>query len=373
MKIKKLLNNTTATNPKEQVQFPNMSILSDKYNQDLSEKIEKFTKLYYQNPKEIEVGKTAHEIVKETNLYRLLHYRPIFQNPLKTPILVVYALINKSYIFDLQDDKSWIRNLISQGFDVFLIDWKPPTSNDKYVSFDDYVNEFIDDCVDIIRNEKSIEKLTLHGYCMGATMSVMYSTFYQHKIKNLVTLAPVIDTSKDTTVIGNFSRNLAADKIMSSLGNMPPQLLNTCFAALKPFKQGLNKYFALLEHVDDAKFVENFLRVEKWLYDIPPITGEVFKQWINDIYKNNLLMKNELKLGNKKVDLSKIHIPLLNVVAEEDHLVSPQCSIPLNNLVSSSDNRLMKFPTGHVGLIASSYSQTNVLPRIGKWLFSRSN
>lgn len=373
MKIKKLLNNTTATNPKEQVQFPNMSILSDKYNQDLSEKIEKFTKLYYQNPKEIEVGKTAHEIVKETNLYRLLHYRPIFKNPLKTPILVVYALINKSYIFDLQDDKSWIRNLISQGFDVFLIDWKPPTSNDKYVSFDDYVNEFIDDCVDIIRNEKSIEKLTLHGYCMGATMSVMYSTFYQHKIKNLVTLAPVIDTSKDTTVIGNFSRNLAADKIMSSLGNMPPQLLNTCFAALKPFKQGLNKYFALLEHVDDAKFVENFLRVEKWLYDIPPITGEVFKQWINDIYKNNLLIKNELKLGNKKVDLSKIHIPLLNVVAEEDHLVSPQCSIPLNNLVSSSDNRLMKFPTGHVGLIASSYSQTNVLPRIGKWLFSRSN
>jgi polyhydroxyalkanoate synthase subunit PhaC len=372
VKIKKLLNNTTDPNPKEQVQFPNMSILSDKYNQDLSEKIEKFTKLYYQNPKDIQVGKTAHEIVKETNLYRLLHYKPIFKNPLKTPILIVYALINKSYIFDLQDDKSWIRNLLSQGFDVFLIDWKPPTSNDKYVSFDDYVNEFIDDCVDIIRNEKSIEKLTLHGYCMGATMSVMYSTFYQHKIKNLVTLAPVIDTSKDTTVIGNFSRNLAADKIMSSLGNMPPQLLNTCFAALKPFKQGLNKYFALLEHVDDAKFVENFLRVEKWLYDIPPITGEVFKQWINDIYKNNLLIKNELKLGNKKVDLSKIHIPLLNVVAEEDHLVSPQCSLPLNNLVSSSDNRLMKFPTGHVGLIASSYSQINVLPRIGKWLFSRS-
>jgi polyhydroxyalkanoate synthase subunit PhaC len=373
VKIKKLLNNTTATNPKEQAQVPNMSILSDKYNQDLSEKIEKFTKLYYQNPKDIQVGKTAHKIVKETNLYRLLHYKPIFKNPLKTPILVVYALINKSYIFDLQDDKSWIRNLLFQGFDVFLIDWKPPTSNDKYVSFDDYVNEFIDDCVDFIRNEKSIEKLTLHGYCMGATMSVMYSTFYQHKIKNLVTLAPVIDTSKDITVIGNFARNLAADNIMSSLGNMPPQLLNTCFAALKPFKQGLNKYFALLEHVDDAKFVENFLRVEKWLYDIPPITGEVFKQWINDIYKNNLLIKNELKLGNKEVDLSKIHIPLLNVVAEEDHLVSPQCSIPLNNLVSSSDNRLMKFPTGHVGLIASSYSQINVLPRIGKWLFSRSN
>lgn len=372
MKIKKLLNNTTTTNSGEQVKQPSLSIVSDRYNEELSEKIEKFTKLF-QNPRDIDVGKTAHEIVKETNLYRLLHYKPIFKKPLKTPLLVVYALINKSYILDLQDDKSWIKNLISQGFDVYLIDWKPPTSNDKYVNFDDYVNDFIDDCVDIIRNKNSIEKITLHGYCMGANMSVMYTTFYQHKIRNLVTLAPVIDSSKDTTVIGNFGRNMAADKIMDSLGNMPPQLLNTCFSALKPFKQGMNKYYALLEHIDDTKFVENFLRVEKWLYDIPPITGEVFKQWINDIYKNNLLIKNELKLGNKIVDLSKIHIPLLNIVAEEDHLVSPQCSTALNNLVSSADNRLMKFPTGHVGLIASSYSQLNVLPRIGKWLFSRSD
>lgn len=372
MKIKKLLNNTTTTNSREQVKQPSISIVSDRYNEELSEKIEKFTKLY-QNPKDIDVGKTPHEIVKETTLYRLLHYKPIFKKPLKTPLLVVYALINKSYILDLQDDKSWIKNLISQGFDVYLIDWKPPTPNDKYVNFDDYVNDFIDTCVDIIRNEHSIEKITLHGYCMGATMSAMYTTFYQHKIRNLVTLAPVIDTSKDTTVIGNFARNMAADKIMDSLGNMPPQLLNTCFSALKPFKQGMNKYYALLEHIDDTKFVENFLRVEKWLYDIPPITGEVFKQWIHDIYQNNLLIKNELKLGNKKVDLSKIHVPLLNIVAEEDHLVSPQCSIALNNLVSSIDNRLMKFPTGHVGLIASSYSQLNVLPRIGKWLFSRSD
>jgi polyhydroxyalkanoate synthase len=208
---------------------------------------------------------------------------------------------------------------------------------------------------------------------MGATMSVMYTTLHQRKIKNLVTLAPVIDTSKDLTVIGNFGRTMNVDKIIDSEGNMPPHLLRTCFSALKPFKQGMNKYFTLLEHIDDKKFVQNFLRIEKWLYDVPPITGEVFKQWIKDIYQNNLLAKNRLKLGSKLIDLSKIYVPLLNIVAEEDHLVSPQGSAALNYLVSSIDNRLMKFPTGHVGLIASSYSQLNVLPRLGKWLFSRSD
>ena len=111
-----MLNNITTTNSKQQGQKPNISTLSDKFNEDLSEKIDKFTKLYYQNPKDIEVGKTPHEIVKETHLYRLLHYKPIFKKPLKTPILIVYALINKSYIFDLQDDKSWIKNLLYQGY-----------------------------------------------------------------------------------------------------------------------------------------------------------------------------------------------------------------------------------------------------------------
>ena len=114
------------------------------------------------------------------------------------------------------------------------------------------------------------------------------------------------------------------------------------------------------------------MRIEKWLYDTPPIAGETIKQWINEIYKNNLLFKNQFKLGKATVDLKKINVPLLNIVAEEDHLVSPECSVPLNEVVSSEDKRLIRFHTGHVGLIASSYSQNNVLPKVGQWLKTRS-
>lgn len=341
-------------------------------NNDLMAKINKVLEVYRKSSS-LDVGATPHEVVKETRLYRLLHYKPIFDSPIRPPILIVYALINRSYILDLQKDKSWVRNLVNQGFDVYLIDWKSPSLNDKYVSFDDYVNVFIDQCVDYIRNNKSVEKITLHGYCMGATMSAMYCSLQQYKIKNLVTLAPVVDTSKDSTVIGNFARHLDVEKIMESVGNMPPELLRTCFSALKPFKQGVNKYYSLLEHINDRRFIENFLRIEKWLYDIPPIAGEAFKQWIKNIYQENLLVKNKMKLGDEFVNLSRINIPLLNLIANEDHLVSPEGSAELNNLVSSKDKRIMRFPTGHVGLIASSYSQINVLPKTGRWFFLRSN
>jgi polyhydroxyalkanoate synthase len=207
---------------------------------------------------------------------------------------------------------------------------------------------------------------------MGATMSAIYSTLHEDKIRNLATIAPVIDSNQDTTVLGNFSRHLEPDRMFNSIGNLPSEQLYALFSTLKPFKQGVNKYFNLVENIDNEEFVQNFLRVEKWLYDTPPIAGETFRQWITDIYQRNLLVANEMKIGNEIVDLSKIKIPLLNIVAEEDHLVSPQCSASLNDAVSSPDKRLMRFHTGHVGLIASSYSQNNVLPKVGQWIKARS-
>lgn len=338
---------------------------------DTTRKLEK-TRNVLHNAGAIEVGSTPNEIVHEARLYRLLHYRPMVSKTAKTPILFVYALINRSYILDLQPDKSWIRNLLGQGFDIYLIDWKTPARVDKYVSFDDYVNEYIDDCVEFVRTKTSVNKITLHGYCMGATMSAIYSTVHEDKIRNLATIAPVIDSNQDTTVLGNFSRHLDADRMFNSIGNLPSEQLYALFSTLKPFKQGVNKYFNLVENIDNEEFVQNFLRVEKWLYDTPPIAGETFRQWITDIYQRNLLVANEMKIGNEIIDLSKIKIPLLNIVAEEDHLVSPQCSASLNDAVSSLDKRLMRFHTGHVGLIASSYSQNNVLPKVGQWIKARS-
>jgi polyhydroxyalkanoate synthase len=321
---------------------------------------------------DIEVGQTPNEVLEETRAYRLLHYQQMVTKTAKTPILVVYALINRSYVLDLQSDKSWVRSLLSQGFDVYLIDWKPPTAADKYVSFDDYVNCYIDDCVNTVLKKTKADQLTLHGYCMGATMSTMYTTLHQEKVRNLAVIAPVVDTEKDTTVIGNLAKNMDVNKMVNIIGNLPPEQLYACYSALKPFKQGVNKYFNLVQNIDNDQFVGNFLRIEKWLYDTPPIAGETFRQWIADIYQKNLFVKNELKLGSDLIDLSKIKVPLLNIVADEDHLVSPQCSAPLNDVVSSADKRLMRFHTGHVGLIASLYSQNNVLPKVGQWLKARS-
>jgi polyhydroxyalkanoate synthase len=339
--------------------------------QEAYRKLEKVRNILY-TAGNIGVGETPNEVLAETRAYRLLHYQQMVSKTARTPILVVYALINRSYVLDLQSDKSWIRSLLSQGFDVYLIDWKTPTAADKYVSFDDYVNCYIDDCVETVLKRNKVEKLTLHGYCMGGTMSTMYTALHQDRVRNLAVIAPVIDGQKDFSVIGNLAKNMDVDKMLQIIGNLQSEQLYAFYLTLKPFKQGINKYWNFLQNVDNEQFVDNFLRLEKWLYDTPPIAGETFRQWVSDIYQKNLLMKNEMRLRDKIVDLSTIKVPLLNIIADEDHLVSPQCSAPLNDIVSSTDKRLMKFQTGHVGLIASLYSQNNVLPKVGQWLMARS-
>lgn len=375
----------TTTESKEDIPKESPNVVSSQQTIDISNTIDKNIIEEYQVflknfKKTIEILKTKkvvdestpYEVIKENRHYRLLHYIPLVSKPFKTPILIVYALINKSYILDLQQDKSWIRSLLTQGFDIYLIDWQSPSYIDKFITLEDYIDYFMDDCVNIVRKRANVDKITLHGYCMGSTLSAIYAATHTDKVKNLVTLAPVFDTAQDNTIIGTFSKNIDVDRIFDVVGNLPVEYLFACFQSSKPFKQGIDKYINLVNRINDDKFVQNFLRVENWLYDTPAVPGETFRQWVKDIYQKNLLIHDGIKIGNKKIELSKINIPVLNVIAEKDHIVSPGCSRALNDKVSSTDKTIMMFPTGHVGLIASSYSQKNVLPKIGEWLKKRS-
>lgn len=330
-------------------------------------KVNKIKKLL-SNIENIKTGLTDYEIIKETSLYRLLHYKPIKEQTYKTPVLIVYALINKSYIFDLQDNKSWVKNLLEQGLNVYLLDWKAPSKLDKFTTVDDYVNIFIYECIEQIKHIENVKRISLQGYCMGGTMSLMYTSVYQKNVRNLVTIAPIVDTDKDKSVISNMAKYMDIDRVLSYHDNFPYEMLYLLYASLKPFKQGVNKYLNLFNNLDDENFVQNFLRIEKWLYDTPPIAGDAFRQWIKDIYQQNLFAKSKMIVGENKINLANIQVPTLNVVAEADHLVSPDCSISLNDLISSKDKSLMTFPTGHVGLVASSYSQKMVLPKVSKWI-----
>jgi polyhydroxyalkanoate synthase len=324
-------------------------------------------------PDEINLEMTPYDVAYSEDKIRLLHFNSPTQKQHQTPLVIVYALVNRYHILDIQPHKSWVRNLLNQGYDVYMIDWGTPSNIDKYLGFDDYVNGYIDNCVDFVCNEASVSKISMQGYCTGGTLATVYAALHPNKIKNLIATAPVIDGKRDTTVVGNLAKHMDVDNMVETIGNMPPEFMYYVFSVLKPFEQGIEKYINFFRNIDDKNYVDSFLRVEKWLNDTPPVPGELFRQWIKDIYQDNLLIQNKMYVGGKPVSLKNITMPIFTQVAVGDHLVSPECSMPLHYAVGSQDKTLRIYPTGHVGMIASSFSQKNVLPELGEWLKERSN
>ncbi|MEM3063833.1 MAG: class III poly(R)-hydroxyalkanoic acid synthase subunit PhaC [Candidatus Nitrosotenuis sp.] len=322
-------------------------------------------------PDEITLESSPYDVVYEEDKVRLLHFRPLAEKQAKVPLVISYAIINRYHILDIQPKKSWVRKMLEGGIDTYMIDWGNPSNINKYLDFDDYVNTYMDNCIEYVRNETDSKSVSVQGYCTGGTIATIYASLHPQKVRNLIATAPVIDGWKDITVVSNMAKHIDVDKLVDTIGNMPPEFMYYCFSILKPFEQGIEKYYKFFKNIHDKDFVDSFLRVEKWLSDTPPIPGELFRQWIKDIYQENLLIQNKMIVGGKQVDLKQITMPIFIQTAVGDHLVSPECSMPLYYAVGSEDKTLRVYPTGHVGMIASSYSQKQILPELVQWIKER--
>lgn len=289
----------------------------------------------------------------------------------KTPVIIVYALVNTYKMLDLQPDRSYIKSMLANGFDVYLIDWGYPSHTDKFLTIDDYVNGYINNCVDVIRKRNKTDKVNIISICQGGTLSIIYTSLHQNKIKNLVTQVTPVDFATNDALLFRWSKDMDFDKLVEGYnGLIPGEFLNEGFAQLKPMMK-LQKHQAMVNMLDSPDKLENFLRMEKWINDSPNQAGECFRQFMKDLYQKNLLVKNELVVGGKKVSLKNITCPVLNVYATEDHLVPPAASKPLCEQVGSKDTETISFKGGHIGVFVGSKSQKELVPAVADFLKKR--
>lgn len=271
-----------------------------------------------------------------------------------------------------------VRNLLKLGLDVYLIDWGYPSRGDRWLTLDDYINGYINDCVDVVRERHALDKINLLGICQGGTFSLCYASLYPEKLQNLIAMVTPADFHVEEGLLNAWagctvgSESLDIDLMVDALGNIPGDFMNAGYLMLKPFQLGFQKYLGLIDVLDDGNKVMNFLRMEKWIFDSPDQAGEAFRQFCKHFYQRNGLIKGEVKIGKHQVDLRNITMPVLNIYATEDHLVPPAASIPLKDYVGTKDYTALAFPGGHIGIYVSGRAQKEVPPSIGKWLDERS-
>jgi len=320
---------------------------------------------------DIDVGTAPKELVYEEDKLKLYHYVQKGEVTCSIPVLIVYALVNRQYMLDLQPDRSIVRNLLQHGMDLYIIDWGYPTKADMYLTLDDYINGYLNTCVDRVSKETGKKKINLMGICQGGTFCGIYSALYPEKVKNLVTLVAPFDFSTNDGLLFSWSKNMNVDALIDTYRVIPGDFLNAGYLMLMPFTLNIRKYVDMLDLIEDKEKILNFLRMEKWIFDSPGQAGECLRQFIKDCYQQNKLVKGELKVGDRVVNLRDITMPLLNIFASADHLVPPSATKPLNDLVGSTDKSLYEFKGGHIGVFVGTKSQKELAPAISQWLHER--
>jgi len=321
-----------------------------------------------------------HEVFRrdKTVLYR---YEPQAARTVQTPVLIVFGLVGRYTFIDLQEDRSLTRSLLKQGIDLYVVDWGTPTRGDRWLRMEDYIDGYLDDCVEHICREHKIPAITLLGICEGGTFSLCYAARHPERVRNLILTITPVDFHPDTSgsplhhgLINAWTRSMSpedVDLLVEANGNLPGDMMSFLFSMMAPMNN-LTKYnLGLYDVMDDRGKLLNFLRMEKWLADRPDHAGEAAKQWLKDLYQENRLIKCEFELGGEVVDLKRVTMPVLNVFAQDDHIVPPSSTQPLQHKVGTGDYTALPLPGGHIGVFVSGKSQGILGKGIADWLKTR--
>jgi len=332
----------------------------------------------------VETGLTPREVVWARDRVSLYHYEPGVEKQFSVPILLVYALILRPYIMDLVPGNSFVEYLVGEGFDVYLLDWGVPVSEDKNLSFENYVLDYMPEAVEQTLRGSRAEELTIFGYCQGGTIGAMYTALFPERApKNLVLLATPTDFApEDPGIFGLWTfwsrqEYLDPDLMVGASGNVPADQVGRFIEGAARVSGAAGGYLGAYANLWWGRLVrgeatESFLAVSEWVDDGVPFPGEAFRRWIRDFYQQNKLVKGEMKLRGHRVDLSNIECPVLNIAGSKDIICPlPQAEATMS-LVGSEDKEFLVLDAGHVGLMCGPVARNEIWPRIRDWLGPRS-
>lgn len=319
----------------------------------------------------VSFGCSEKDAVYTEDKLTLYRYRAIAPSANLPPVLIVYALVNRPYMMDLQPDRSLIRRLLELGLDIYLIDWGYPDGADRFTDLNDYINGYLHRCLGVVLRAHKVAATTLLGVCQGGTFSLCYAALHPERVRNLITMVTPVDFQTPDNLLSRWLQSIDVDALVAAHGVVPGKLLNAAYVSLIPFRLLQQKYVNLLDAGSDQAQMENFMRMEKWIFDSPDQAGEAFRQFACWFYKENRLLKGTLEIGGQKVDLKRVVQPVLNIYGKQDHLVPPAASTALEGRLGTSDYLALGLDVGHIGMYVSGRSQRELPQAIAHWLESR--
>jgi len=319
------------------------------------------------------LGSTPKDVLHTRGTMNLYHYRPLANEIYRVPVLIVMATTNRGYILDMVPGMSFIEFLLKRGYDVYMLDWTPPRPEEKGLRMEDYVLDFIPDCVRHVQEDSGEQQVSVIGYCFGGVLSLLYGSIFNNgPMKNLICFTTPIDF-REMKLFSNFAdrRYFDVDQLVDSVGNMPPEMILSSFEMLRPVSRTVSQ-IQLWENIWNDEYVKSYRMFDRWATDILPLAGEYFRSITKDLMWDNKLYNGTMTVGGRKADIADIKVPILHAVAEHDHIVPYEAARHLIPRVASTDKEEVMLKGGHVSLVAGPNAVKRLWPKLDSWLSGRS-
>lgn len=313
----------------------------------------------------------SRKLIYQYGKIKIYHYHATAKSIHTTPLLVIFATVNRPEILDLFPETSFIRGLLDSGMDVYLLDWGYPDTADQAHCFSDYVTHDLQLAIEYLCKDTNQSKINLLGICQGGLLSLCYALLYQ-RIKTLVLVSTPIDFHTDDNIITKFINTIDMDELIATMGNVSGLWLTQFFISLRPFELVGKKYLRFVDNVEDRDMTDRFLMIEKWLYDAPDQPGNAFKTFAHDFYRDNKLITGKLVIDDKPVDIHALTLPVLNVMAEHDEIIPISASQALKHYVKSEYYDELRFASGHIGIYVSDKVRESMPKAIAAWITKHS-
>ena len=273
-----------------------------------------------------ELGKniavTPGKVVAQSDVCQIIQYEAKTDKVLKTPLLIVPPWINKFYILDLNEKKSFIKWCVEQGHTVFVVSWANPDEKNRDKDFLDYIQDGIMLGLDTAHKVTGVRKVNTIGYCVGGTLLATALAYMASKRMARVASTTFFTTQVDFTHAGDLKVFVdeeqleELEKTMQKVGYLDGKNMANAFNMLRS------------NDLVWPYFVNNYMRGKEpmpfdllyWNADSTRMTAANHSFYLRECYLENNLSKGNMVIDGRKLDLSKVKVPVYNLATIDDHI-----------------------------------------------------
>ena len=268
------------------------------------------------------IATTPGKVVHETPMYQLIQYTPSTEKVMATPLVIFPPWINRFYILDLNEKKSFVKWAVDQGVTVFMVSWKSADASMKDVVWDDYVRAQID-AIDTIRERLDVPSVHAIGYCvagttLAATLALLHRRGQEDKVKSATFFTAQVDFEKAGELL-----NFIDDTQLGTINALSPDgyLDGRYMAATFNLLRGTDLIWNYV--VNNYLLGEDYPAFDllHWNGDVTNLPAKWHQQYLRDLYRDNRLVEADaLSVDNTPIDLGQVKTPTYVQAGKEDHI-----------------------------------------------------